>query len=139
MNPDGSLVCLGRKNARVKIRGHGVDLIEIEMALGSLDNVKEAVRNGAPEPRRVRLFNSLYAPTIFPGPTNMTLRQALAETLPDFMISIDVHRSGSFAETTSGKIDRQSLPGPGRAYRDRSRPATSPRTPMEKTIAGIWS
>jgi acyl carrier protein len=40
--------------------------------------------------------------------------------------------------TTSGKIDRQALPAPGRPYRDLSRPLTLPRNPTETTIAKIW-
>ena len=139
MNPDGSLVCLGRKNARVKIRGHGVDLIEIEMALGSLDSVKEAVVMTHQNHAGYDYLIAYIVPANFPGPTNMTLRQALAETLPDFMIPSTFVVLGALPRTTSGKIDRQALPAPGRPYRDNSRPATLPRTPMEKTIAGIWS
>ena len=139
MNPDGSLVCLGRKNARVKIRGHGVDLIEIEMALGTLDNVKEAVVMAQQNRAGYDYLIAYIVPANFPGPTNMTLRQALAETLPDFMIPSTFVVLGALPRTTSGKIDRQALPGPGRPYHDRNRPTTLPRTPMEKTIAGIWS
>ncbi len=139
MNPDGCLVCLGRKNARVKIRGHGVDLLEIEMALCKLDGVKEAVVIAHQNRAGYAYLVAYVVPVAFPGPTNMTLRQALAEALPDVMIPSTFVVLGDLPRTTSGKIDRQALPAPGRPYRDPSRPITLPRTPMEKTIANIWS
>lgn len=139
MSTDGCLVCLGRKNARVKIRGHGVDLLEIELALRGVDNVKEAVVT-APQNRTGYAYLVAYiVPTTLPGPTNATLRQTLAAALPDFMIPSTFVVLGALPRTTSGKIDRQSLPLPGRPYRDPSRPATPPRTPMETTIGNIWS
>jgi amino acid adenylation domain-containing protein len=139
MHPDGCLECLGRKNARVKIRGHGVDLIEIELTLHGIDNIKEAVvvahENRAGYPYLV----AYVVPVTFPAPTTMTLRQALAQTLPDVMIPSTFVVMGALPRTTAGKLDRQALPAPGHPRRDPYRPITLPRTPMEATLAGIWS
>jgi len=139
MTADGCLVCLGRKNARVKIRGHGVDLLEIEMALRGLDCLKEAVVMAHQNRAGYAYLVAYVVPVTLPGPTNLTLRQGLAESLPDFMIPSTFVVLSGLPRTTSGKIDRQTLPAPGRPYRDPTRPATAPRAALETTIAKIWS
>jgi amino acid adenylation domain-containing protein len=136
---DGALVCLGRKNSRVKIRGHGVDLLEIEAALRTLDEVKDAVvvaqRGEAGYARLV----AYVVPVSLPGPTNETLRRALGRTLADFMIPSTFVILADLPRTSSGKTDREALPAPGRPYQDPHRPATGPRTAIETQIAAIWS
>jgi amino acid adenylation domain-containing protein len=138
MDQDGCLTCLGRKNARVKIRGYGVDLIEVEIALTNLDPVKEAVVMAHQNNAGYAYLVAYIVPVILPGPTNNALRQALSETLPDYMIPTTFVILGALPRTTSGKIDRQALPAPGRPYRDLSRPLTLPRNQTETTIAKIW-
>jgi amino acid adenylation domain-containing protein len=139
LEPDGALVCLGRKNARVKIRGHGVDLIEIEAVLRGLPPVKEAVVVAREGRMGYAQLVAYVVPIALPGPTNGALRQALRESLPDYMIPSTFVVLASLPRTTSGKTDRQALPEPGRPYRDPHRPPTPPSTPVEAAIAKIWS
>jgi amino acid adenylation domain-containing protein len=47
LRPDGCLEHLGRKDFQVKIRGNRIDVLEIELSLLCLANVKEAVVVGA--------------------------------------------------------------------------------------------
>lgn len=138
MDQDGCLTCLGRKNARVKIRGYGVDLIEVEIALTHLDPVKEAVLMAHQNSAGYAYLVAYIVPVTLPGPTNHALRQTLSETLPDYMIPTTFVILSALPRTTSGKIDRQALPAPGRPYRDLSRPLTLPRNQTETTIAQIW-
>jgi amino acid adenylation domain-containing protein len=139
MDRDGCLTCLGRKNARVKIRGYGVDLIEVEIALTHLDPVKEPVVMAHQNNAGYAYLVAYIVPVALPGPTNNALRQALSEILPDYMIPTTFVILSALPRTTSGKIDRQVLPAPGRPYRDPTRPWTLPRNPIETTIAKIWS
>ena len=139
MDQDGCLTCLGRKNARVKIRGYGVDLIEVEIALTNLDPVKEAVVMAHQNSAGYAYLVAYIVPVTLPGPTNHALRQALSEKLPDYMIPTTFVILSALPRTTSGKIDRQALPAPGRPYRDLSRPLTLPRNQTETTVAQIWS
>ena len=138
MDANGCLTCLGRKNSRVKIRGHGVDLLEVEMALRGLDGIKDAVVVAR---QNYSLYHHLVAyvvPAALPGPTNVSLRETLGRTLPDFMVPSTFVTLGALPRTTAGKIDREALPAPGRPYRDPSRPLTPPGTALEATIADIW-
>ena len=139
MDEDGCLTCLGRKNARVKIRGYGVDLIEVEMAITNLGPVKEAVVMAHQNSAGYAYLVAYLVPVNLPGPSNNDLRQALSEKLPDYMIPTTFVVLSALPRTTSGKIDRQALPAPGHPYRDLSRPLTLPRNQTETTIAWIWS
>jgi amino acid adenylation domain-containing protein len=138
MDANGCLTCLGRKNSRVKIRGHGVDLLEVEMALRGLDGVKEAVVVARQNHAGYHHLLAYVVPVALPGPTNASLRETLGRTLPDFMVPSTFVALGALPRTTAGKIDREALPAPGRPYRDPSRPPTPPRTAIEATIAEIW-
>jgi non-ribosomal peptide synthetase component F/acyl carrier protein len=138
MDANGCLTCLGRKNSRVKIRGHGVDLLEVEMALRALDGIKDAVVVARQNHSGYHHLVAYVVPAAPPGPTNVGLREALGRTLPDFMVPTTFVALGGLPRTTAGKIDREALPAPGRPYRDPSRPLTPPRTAVEATIAGIW-
>ena len=139
MDPDGCLVCLGRKNARVKIRGHGVDVLEVEGALRRLPDVAEGVVIAHQNRAGYAYLVGYVAPHALPGPTNAALREGLRQTLPDFMIPTTFVVLSALPRTASGKTDRQALPAPGRPYRDPSRPATGPRTPTEQVIGAIWA
>jgi len=137
--PDGSLVCLGRKDARVKIRGHGVDLLEVETALRRVDNVREAAVLAHQNRAGYAFLVAYVVPATLPGPTNAALREALGGVLPEFAVPTTFVVLARLPQTASGKLDRQALPAPGRPYQDAGRPATPPRTPLETAIAAIWS
>lgn len=139
MDPDGCLVCLGRKNARVKVRGHGVDMVEVERALRALDDVTDSAVVAHQNRAGYHYLVGYVAPRALPGPTNAALREALRRTLPDFMIPTTFVVLGALPRTASGKTDRQALPAPGRPYQDPSRPATGPRTETERTITALWA
>ena len=70
MLPDGCLIHKGRKDFRVKIRGYGVDLVEVEKALLSHPGIREAVivspRTRSGEARLIAYFVSArdYVPTV---------------------------------------------------------------------------
>jgi amino acid adenylation domain-containing protein len=138
MDANGCLTCLGRKNSRVKIRGHGVDLLEVEMALRALDGVKDAVVVARQNVSGYHHLVAYVVPAALPGPSNASLREALGRTLPDFMVPSTFVALGALPRTTAGKIDREALPAPGRPYRDPTRPLAPPRTAVEATIADIW-
>jgi len=57
--PDGDILCLGRADNQVKIRGHRIELGAIEDSLNSLEGVKEAVviaREDRPGDKRIAAY-----------------------------------------------------------------------------------
>jgi acyl carrier protein len=139
MRPDGCLEFLGRKDSRVKIRGHSVEVAEIEAALLDLGNVKEAavtaLELGQDDKRLVAYIVARHES--FPSVDR--LRAALAEALPDYMIPSTFVRLPALPLTPNGKLDRRALPEPDEERPDLDRAYEAPRTPVEEALAGIWA
>jgi acyl carrier protein len=137
--PDGCLIHLGRKDFQVKIRGFRVEVAEVEGALLSLPQVREAVvvaREDRPGERRLVAY---LVPTARPAPTVSVLRKALADALPDYMVPAAFVVLDAVPKTPGGKVDRRALPAPGRARPDLDQPLVAPRTPVEAAVCSIWA
>ena len=137
--PDGCLTHLGRKDFQVKIRGHRVELAEIELALLDIDNVKEAGVLAEEQQSGDKRLVAYLAPEKKPAPTVGTLRRTLAEKLPDHMIPAAYVILDTLPLTLNGKLDRQALSEPGRTRPELEYSFVSPRTPVEEALAEIWS
>ena len=77
MLPDGCLVHLGRKDFQVKVRGHRIEVAEIEMALLDYKGVKKALvvaRNDGDSDTHLIAYLTLAEPTL---PLHTALRQFL--------------------------------------------------------------
>jgi amino acid adenylation domain-containing protein/non-ribosomal peptide synthase protein (TIGR01720 family) len=138
--PDGGIEFAGRSDSQVKVRGHRVELGEVEAALNALPGVREAVvlaredrRTGEP-----RLAAYLLAPAGEAADPRW-LRQALGERLPEPMIPADFVAVEAWPLTSTGKIDRQALPEPP-AVRPAPRGVDGePGTPLEELLCGLWA
>jgi amino acid adenylation domain-containing protein len=139
MLPDGCLVHKGRKDFRVKIRGYGVELSEIEKALERHLAIKETIvlapRITSGEARLVAYFTCHGEP----APSVSELRSYLKEKLPDFMIPSAFVRLATLPLTPNGKVNRLLLPEPGSSRPDLDTPFVAPRTLVEERLASIWA
>jgi amino acid adenylation domain-containing protein len=139
MLADGCLLHMGRKDFQVKIRGHRVEVAEIEAALLSSGKIKEAIvtlREDRPGDQRLVAY---LIPAERPVPTVSTLRRALAEKLPDYMIPSAFVILDALPLLPNGKVDRRQLPTPGSTRADLATPFLAPQTPVEEALAGIWA
>jgi len=134
--PDGTIECLGRNDFQIKLRGHRIDLGEIESVLRGYPNVCEAVvlldaRGGK------RLVAYLQR-SAHPSPDAGLLQQFLKTKLPDYMTPSAFVVLDKFPLTPNGKINRKALPAPAADRAESKQPFTPPRTPTEETLAKIW-
>jgi amino acid adenylation domain-containing protein len=67
------------------------------------------------------------------------LRNALADQLPDYMVPASFVVLDEWPLTPGGKIDLQALPAPDSAKLQGQGTLVAPRTPVEQTLASIWS
>lgn len=108
---DGNIVFAGRKDNQVKIRGHRVELTEIEYAIYKCPHVDKSIvlvpNNLGAEQCLVAYYSTLDGNEI----TN-ELRSHLSTLVPDYMIPQFFVHLKSFPLTPNGKIDRASLPNP---------------------------
>ncbi|MFF8691277.1 amino acid adenylation domain-containing protein [Streptomyces sp. NPDC015144] len=137
--PDGRLVYLGRMDDQVKLRGHRVELGEIENALLSRPALAAAtvvVREDTPGDKR------LVAYLVPAGGTPLAvagLRAALARELPEHMLPARYVVLERLPLTPNGKVDRRALPAPESHRPDLSAAFAAPRTPTQRAVAAVWA
>ena len=133
--PNNEIVCLGRLDQQVKIRGHRIEPGEVEQALLSLDGIKQAV---------VLADQNFLIAHIVPN-TNLkitenkisTWREILSSQLPSHLIPHAFNLLEEFPTTLNGKIDRNALLE-YKSSNNKHSEYTAPRTETEKLVATIW-
>ncbi|WP_413988224.1 amino acid adenylation domain-containing protein [Labrys okinawensis] len=134
--PGGRLQLLGRNDHQVKLRGFRIELGEIEAALGKagLDVAAVLLREDTPgDPRLVAYFEAPEQK----APRIETLRAAVAETLPDYMVPSQWIRLDAMPRNSSGKLDRRSLPKPDNTLVEEQSTYVAPNNETEATLAQI--
>ncbi|HST57231.1 MAG TPA: condensation domain-containing protein, partial [Longimicrobium sp.] len=128
-NPDGTLEYMGRLDEQVKIRGHRVELGEIESVLrrAGLSDCVVVAREDAGEKRLVAY--------VVGDVDTETLRLAARRTLPEYMVPAAFVEMDALPLTPNGKLDRKALPAPQWAADEGA--YVAPRTPAEEVLAAV--
>jgi amino acid adenylation domain-containing protein len=134
----GNLHFLGRKGSRVKIRGHSVDLTEVEAALCACPGVaKAAVLAASDEPQKEADRLIAYIAASKDSDRNpLRIRRRLAKALPSYMLPGAFLFMDALPLTSSGKIDRKALATIDPTIEPRE--TEMPRDDLERMIAGIF-
>ena len=103
--PDGSFDYLGRRDQMVKIRGHRVELGEVEAVLETHADVADAAAVAVGEGVDTRLV-VFVAPRAGSDLGVLALRRHLAEHLPRYMVADEVRIMSPLPRNDNGKIDR---------------------------------
>ncbi|MFB6596637.1 amino acid adenylation domain-containing protein [Streptomyces diastaticus] len=149
LRPDGEMEFVGRTDHQVKIRGHRIELGEVEAALAAHPSVAEAAALALPAPPgrqetaetgdgepRLRLVG--YAvPAAGHRPDGAGIRAALGAQLPAYMVPSAVVVVDALPLTGNGKLDRAALPQP--PAQESGEEYTAPRTPTEEAVADLWA
>ena len=134
---NGDIDFLGRIDDQLKLRGFRIEPGEIEAALRGAPGVREAlvllrvIASGA---------SALVAYIVTePGsePEPATLRRALAQRLPEYMIPAHFVALQQFPLTPNGKVDRAALPLPDAGAGQRG--YSAPHTATQKALAQEWA
>lgn len=143
LREDGCLEYFGRKDFQVKIRGHRIEVAEVEMHLRESGFCKEAVVLTRADLRGQQQLVAYVVPAEGQSPTSAQLHQMLAQQLPDYMVPAAFMVLETLPTTPSGKVDRKNLPLPGPAdmpQRGHSNAADAPpKTATEKRLVELWS
>ena len=134
---DGQVEFLGRIDRQVKIRGHRVELGEIEAALRKIANVKEAVATIHGDERHAGRLVSYVVPRHGQSIDCEEVLHTLRASLPHYMVPSTVITLDRLPLTPSGKLDRRSLPAPDLTS---ERPSTTaPRTEKEQVLCHLFA
>ncbi|MGP5562516.1 amino acid adenylation domain-containing protein [Vreelandella alkaliphila] len=132
---DGQLEYLGRLDHQVKIRGLRIELGEIEAELLAQLEVREAVVVAQEGPGGSRLV-AYVVPQADSELDTSSLREALGQKLPDYMVPGVVVTLEALPLNANGKVDRKALPEPELASGSQYEP---PQGEVEEALAAIWS
>lgn len=130
---NGQIELLGRVDQQVKIRGHRIEIGEIEHVLETLPGVAHAVvvvRGGGSKPRHLAAFIAPSGPDI----DLESLRRTLAEWLPDPMVPTRWTRLDRLPLGANGKVDRAALTEACEAV-----PGLRIADGAEATLAAAWT
>jgi amino acid adenylation domain-containing protein len=136
---DGDIEYLGRNDSQVKIRGHRVELGEIEAQLRALFGVKDAVivvRDEAGSDAALVAY--LLLDDAYPAASVESLHDALRKKVPAHMLPSAFVPLLAWPQTANGKLDRAALPLPTPAAFVAAEGYIAPRNPLEDSVAEIW-
>ncbi|MGX2997535.1 amino acid adenylation domain-containing protein [Streptomyces sp. JNUCC 64] len=114
---DGELVFVGRADDQVKLRGHRIELGEVEAAVAAHPAVAQSavvVREDRPGDGRLIAY-AVPLPTVPDGDRGElphTVKEFVRDRLPDYMIPAAVVVLDALPLTPNGKVDRAELPAP---------------------------
>jgi natural product biosynthesis luciferase-like monooxygenase protein len=135
---DGTIEFIGRTDSQVKLRGHRIELQEVEAVFASHASVGRAVAVVQDElgagARLVAYVVAAEGATL----DAQSLRDYAADRLPAYMVPSIVNAVTELPMTSNGKIDRRRLSAaPSAASAGDSGPV-EPRGHLEETIAEVW-
>jgi amino acid adenylation domain-containing protein len=160
--PNGDIEYLGRTDAQVKIRGFRIELGEIETVLRQHPAVRECVvisreeveetnygvhvtegiaynpQSAIPNPKfTVKRLVAYVVPRPESAFAVNELRSFLKQKLPQYMIPSAFVLLDALPLTRNGKVDRRTLPIPGKA--ELGEGYVAPRSALEQMLSGVWS
>ncbi|WP_231917318.1 non-ribosomal peptide synthetase [Rhodococcus sp. 008] len=115
---------IGRSDKQVKIRGHRVELSEVEAVLGSVPRIGAAAALIRTDGGRPSLVGYVVAAAGATLPPQEELRRDLAGRVPDHLVPAAIVVLDELPVTVNGKLDRAALPAP--AAESAGRAASTP-------------
>ena len=131
--PNGEIVCLGRCDNQVKIRGLRIELGEIENEIINFGNITNCIVVKKISEDGHEFLCSYFTSTAEIDLSN--LRNTLQKKLPKYMVPQYFIKLEKFPYTPNGKIDRKSLPEP--IVETRCKNIISPRNNTDKILVKI--
>lgn len=141
ISADGCLEHLGRKDTQVKIRGHRVELEEVEETLRKLPGIQEVAVLAQPDVHGENCLVAYLTKGDEGVPHVAELRRDLGKILPLHMVPSQWVFVDVFPLTPMGKLDRRLLPTLCRdqASQPDETGHVEPEDEAERQIAAVWS
>jgi amino acid adenylation domain-containing protein len=142
----GEIEFAGRADRQVKVNGKRIELDEIEASFGRDARVTDAVavlETDAAGRKHIVAFIRA-APAETSGDTSDDRRDAVLRAyrarMPEHMVPNETFVVDTYPLTVNGKVDRPALLATVRsASAGGPRPVLDQATPLERTLAGLWS
>ncbi|HEY4457768.1 MAG TPA: amino acid adenylation domain-containing protein [Pseudonocardiaceae bacterium] len=124
--PEGTLEYLGRADSQVKVRGHRIELAEVETILANHPDVSRAAAT---------VFDQALVGYLVWHDTGDVdaVRDYLRSALPEYMVPSALVELDTLPLNANGKVDRAALPAPALT----TTTSVAPRTPLEVAVAEV--
>lgn len=133
--PDGEIEFIGRKDNQVKIRGHRIEIDEIDHTIKNIPGVEDSTvqvyREEKSGDAKIYAFLKCAA-----GYTEENIRTEAAKFLPEYMMPESFFILDSLPLTENGKLDRSALSVAEHLHSERS--AVIYTDNVEETLLKIW-
>ncbi|MGO2374338.1 MAG: benzoate-CoA ligase family protein [Pseudoalteromonas prydzensis] len=143
--PDGNLEIMGRADFQVKIRGHRIELKEIESLLSDYPSVRSAVviaHGNEQNLQSLAAFVVVDNGEVLIQTTHVNLIKALKShlgtLLPAYMVPTTITILDALPLSSNGKVDRNALPAPDMSQIDEPSEQNQPETELEQRLAEAW-
>ena len=134
-NKNGEIICLGRIDNQIKIRGLRIEIGEIESLMLEYPHIKKV------SVIKQIINNREIISAYFTADKRISIsefRKYLAVSLPKYMIPSYFTVLDEFPYTPNGKIDKKSLPLPKDILSSSNEKYVAPKTKLQKELALIW-
>jgi amino acid adenylation domain-containing protein len=141
---DGKIEFIGRVDHQVKVRGHRIDLGDIETTLRLHEHIREAVvidREYVHGDTRLVAYIVPGTSAVNDDPTKLSehLKDFLKGKLPEYMVPAAYVQMDHLPLSPNGKVDRGALPDPETADSSAAPGSKAPRNPLEETLAKLFA
>ncbi|MBZ9779961.1 non-ribosomal peptide synthase/polyketide synthase [Pseudomonas sp. REP124] len=135
---DGVIEYLGRRDQQVKLRGHRIELTEIEHRLAQHSNVREAAvllrENSVGEAWLVAYWSAHDEALGSDG-----LSEHLRGQLPPYMVPAAFVCLERLPLNANGKVDRKALAAQELNWQAETEESIAPRNELEAAVAKVWA
>ena len=132
---NGDIICLGRVDHQIKIRGLRIELGEIESLISNYPNINKVtvVKQSVGS----REFISAYY-VASKRVSNSELRSYLSKALPKYMVPSYYIALDDLPYTPNGKVDKKALPLPTDLSGVASENYVAPKTELQKQLVSLF-
>jgi len=129
----------GRMDSQVKIRGYRIELGEIEARLEACDGVRAAAANVEQRDGAPVLVAWIVPDDAAVPPASEALRDALAATLPGYMVPRRIGVLEALPTSVGGKLNRAKLPAMPLDAAEATSPGARPASALEQLIEAAFA
>ena len=132
---EGNILCLGRADHQIKIRGQRIELGEIESLMLKYPNIKNATVV------KQNIQNRECISAYFISNKRIAvneLRKHLSRSLPRYMVPSYFIALDDFPYTPNGKVDKKALPLPTEVLNVSDEKYVSPKTELQRKLVRTW-
>jgi amino acid adenylation domain-containing protein len=138
LQPDGCLEYWGRKDFRLKVRGHRIQAEEVELALLRVPGIGQAVVLAQKDDYGDDRLVAYLTPTGPEIPTIGQIRKSLEIWLADYMVPSKFIILDALPQASNGRVKRQELPTPGAERPILANQFNTPTNTLEMLLVRIW-